>query len=104
MMERVTVSIARQARLALALAALMAFGSVPAGAQVFGENKVQYERLEWSVLETPHLRLHYYAQEESLARRLVAVAESVAVEFDGRFRMGQHRPIPILLYSAHHVF
>jgi Tol biopolymer transport system component len=98
------MSIARQARLALALVALMALGAAPAGAQVFGENKVQYERLEWSVLETPHVRLHYYAQEESLARRLAAVAESVCVEYDGRFRMSAHRPIPILLYSAHHVF
>ena len=76
----------------------------PASAQVFGKNKVQYEPLEWSVLETTHLRLHYYAEEESLARRLVVVAESVCVEFDGRFRLPPRRPIPFLLYSVHHLF
>ena len=59
----------------------------PSAAQVFGKNKVQYEPLEWSVLETPHLRLHYYAEEESLARHLVVYAESVCVEYDGRFRL-----------------
>ncbi|MGH7644091.1 MAG: BamA/TamA family outer membrane protein, partial [Gemmatimonadales bacterium] len=98
------MSIARPARLVLTLAVLTALGATPAAAQVFGKNKVQYEPLEWSVLETPHLRLHCYAQEESLARRLAAVAESVCVEYDVRFRMPSHRPIPILLYSAHHVF
>src|SRR5206468_12035059 len=35
-----------------------------ASAQSFGKNKVHYEQLEWSVLETPHLRLHFYTEEE----------------------------------------
>jgi hypothetical protein len=35
----------------------------PAAAQSFGKNKVHYEQLEWAVLETPHLRLHYYTEE-----------------------------------------
>src|SRR5207247_2750742 len=85
---------------------LVALGihAVPASAQVFGKNKVQYEPLDWSVLETPHLRLHYYAEEESLARHLAAFAESVCVVFDGRFRLAPRRHIPILLYSVHHLF
>ena len=73
-------------------------------AQTFGKNKVQYEPLRWAVLETPHLRLHYYAEEESLARRLAADAESVCVEYDRRFRIEFRHSIPILLYSAHQLF
>lgn len=76
----------------------------PAAAQGFGENKVQYESLDWRVLETPHLRVHYYAQEESLARSLTAFAESVAVEYDARFRVVPKSRIPLLLYSTHHLF
>ncbi len=98
------MSIARPARLALCLIAVVAIGASPAAGQVFGKNKVQYEPLDWSVLETPHLRLHYYAQEESLARRLAPVAESVCVEFNRRFRISSRQPVPFLLYSAHHVF
>ena len=56
------------------------------------------------MLETPHLRLHYYAEEESLARHLVVYAESVCVEYDGRFRLPQRAPVPFLLYSVHHLF
>ncbi len=90
---------------AAVLPALFLFIAVPAAqGQGFGKNKVQYESLDWSVLETPHLRLHYYAAEESLARRLAAFAESVCVVFDARFRMELKRPIPILLYSVHHLF
>jgi hypothetical protein len=75
-----------------------------AHAQSFGKNKVHYEQLQWSVLETPHLRLHFYAQEESLARSLSAFAESVTVEYDQRFRLAPKSKVPLLLYSTHHLF
>ncbi len=95
----------RFARL-LAFAALLILPLLArtASAQSFGKNKVHYESLEWAVLETPHLRVHYYAQEESLARRITAFAESAAVEFDGRFRVQFRQRIPLLLYSTHHLF
>jgi hypothetical protein len=93
----------RRALLALALLALTA-APRGAAAQSFGRNKVHYETLEWSVLETPHLRVHYYAQEESLARAMAAFAESATVEYDRRFAMRPRRRIPLLVYSAHHLF
>lgn len=86
----------------LALALLLA--AAPAVAQGFGKNKVQYEPLDWAVLETPHLRLHYYAEEESLARRLTVFAESVCVEYDRRFSVKPRTRVPFLLYSVHHLF
>lgn len=89
---------------AAAMTAVVLSTAAPASGQGFGKNKVQYESLDWSVLETPHLRLHYYAAEESLARRLAAFAESVCVVFDARFRLEPKRQIPILLYSHHHLF
>jgi hypothetical protein len=95
---------ARQALATFAFASLIALVASPSAAQTFGKNKVQYEPLDWGVLETPHLRLHFYAEEESLARRLATHAESVCVEFDRRFRIEFKRPIAILFYSAHHLF
>lgn len=97
---------ARACRWAVAAAAalLLAAGAREAGAQSFGQNKVHYRTPRWSVLVTPHVRLHYYAEEESLARNLAAFAESVAVEFDGRFAMKPRKPIPVLLYSTHLLF
>src|SRR5438128_10595122 len=89
---------------ASALSAAVLLASASAGAQGFGKNKVQYESLEWSVLETPHLRLHYYAEEESLARSLAAFAESVTVEYAQRFRIRPRPKVPLLFYSTHHLF
>jgi hypothetical protein len=87
-----------------ALVLLLVFAAVPAGAQGFGKNKVQYESLHWAVLETPHVRLHFYAEEEPLARRAAALAESVCVRYDARFRVQPRARVPLLLYSAHHLF
>jgi hypothetical protein len=87
----------------LALGLALAF-TREAGAQSFGQNKVHYESPRWAVLETPHVRLHYYAEEESLARGLAAYAESVSVEYDGRFHVTPRHRIPVLLYSTHHQF
>jgi hypothetical protein len=81
---------------AAALSALILLAiSPPASAQGFGKNKVQYESLDWSVLETD-LRLHYYAAEESLARRLAAFANTCVV-FDGRFSISAEDPDLALL-------
>src|SRR5262245_2854954 len=86
------------------IALFLCLAASPAAAQSFGKNKVQYAALDWSVLETPHLRLHYYAEEESLARKLAVYAESVCVEYDHRFRLERRAPVPFLLYSVHHLF
>uniref|UniRef100_A0A832HZK3 Bacterial surface antigen (D15) domain-containing protein n=1 Tax=Eiseniibacteriota bacterium TaxID=2212470 RepID=A0A832HZK3_UNCEI len=94
----------RHRRRAAVLILLGLLAAAPAAAQGFGKNKVQYDALEWAVLETPHVRLHYYAEEESLARRLAVFAESVCVEFDARFRIEPKRRVPVLLYSHHHLF
>ena len=87
-----------------ALAVALIASATPCVAQSFGKNKVQYEPLDWAVLETPHVRLHFYAEEESLARRVAALAESTCVAFDTRFRIAPRHQVPILLYSTHHLF
>lgn len=94
----------RRMRRTFGLSVLLFALATPAFGQGFGKNKVHYEPLDWAVLETKHLRLHYYAQEESLARRLVTFAESVCVEFDERFRLEPSSQVPFLLYSSHHLF
>src|SRR5262249_27908192 len=94
----------RWQRLAWLGALLLIVGAGAAKAQSFGKNKVHYEPLEWSVLETPHLRLHFYTEEESLARALSTFAESVTVEYDHRFRFSPRARVPLLLYSTHHLF
>jgi len=95
----------RAGRVLPVLAVILALAAPSrASAQSFGQNKVHYETLEWSVFETAHLRVHYYAREESLARGLTAFAESVAVEYDRRFALKPRQKVPLLLYSTHPLF
>ena len=89
--------------LATSLSTLLA--AAPATAQgVFGKNKIQYEHRDWFVLKTPHTEIFYYPEEEELARRVAALAESTCVEFDSTFHLTLEKPIPILLYASHQDF
>ena len=58
---------------ALAVSAMAA----PLGAQpnLFGQNQVQYDRLEWRVLETDHFQIHYYPAIGELTPDIAKLAE-----------------------------
>lgn len=95
-------------KLALVLSSAVAFlalGAACGEAQgLFGKNKIAWQRLDWRVLQTPHVEVYFYPEEEGLARQLAAIAESTAAEFDTTFRMRPRQPIPILFYSSHQLF
>jgi surface antigen Omp85-like protein/WD40 repeat protein len=85
---------------AVALAALLIVAS-PAGAQYFGRNKVQYDRFEFRVLETPHFDIHYYAGERDAVLQAARMAERwydrLSAALDHKFDRRQ----PIILYASH---
>jgi Tol biopolymer transport system component len=74
--------------------------AVSADAQYFGRNKVQYQRFEFRVLETPHFNLHYYDDEADAAQLAARLAERwyerLSVLFDHAFSERQ----PIILYAS----
>ena len=86
--------------LAAALAVLL-YLAPNASAQSFGQNKVQYDRFSFEVLETPHFNVHYYAEEKDAATMAARLAERwydrLSVVFDHRFDRRQ----PIVLYASH---
>jgi len=75
--------------------------SAPAGAQYFGRNKVQYDRFDFAILQTPHFDVYYYASEQSAAHVAAELAERwyarLSAELDHRFARRQ----PIILYASH---
>ena len=84
------------------LAALLLLGSsVPAFAQYFGRNKVQYERFDFKVLATEHFDIYYYPDEEAA----VALAARMAERWHARLtKVLQHElrgRQPLILYAAH---
>ena len=48
-----------------------------ASAQYFGQNKVQYRRLDFSVIQTEHFDVYYYAAEWEAALDAARMAERI---------------------------
>jgi hypothetical protein len=72
-----------------------------AGAQYFGRNKVQYEALEFRVLETPHFDIYFYPETREAVEHAARLAERwyerLSRALDHEFRERQ----PIVLYASH---
>ena len=89
-------------RVFLPLATIAVLALPPAaGAQYFGQNKVQYERFDFKVLKSEHFDIYYYPEEEAavqLAARMAErwyarLAKVLGHELSGRQ--------PLVLYAAH---
>ena len=89
----------------LALAALLAaLGPVPARAQWFGQNKVQYNQFQWSYYRTPHFDI-YFPQGADLIAQFAArhveemyrsVSKTVGHKLSAR--------VPMILHNSHAEF
>jgi Tol biopolymer transport system component len=92
----------RGARLFLALGCLaMLFAAGAAEAQYYGQNKVQYRRHDWRTIRSEHFEVFYDAGLDSLAFRVLDLAEKSAVYLSGHMGHTLTRRIPIILYASH---
>jgi len=73
-------------------------------AQYFGQNKMRYKSLKFSVYETPHFNLHYYVENDSLVRWLARESEVWYELHQQVFRDTFLRKNPIILYANHPEF
>ncbi|MCC7415662.1 MAG: PD40 domain-containing protein [Acidobacteria bacterium] len=94
-------------RTAVAIAVLFVstvVAAVPARAQYFGRNKVQYGRFDFQVLETPHFDVYYYPAEKDAAAIASIMAErwyeKLSTMLEHTFASRQ----PIILYASHSHF
>jgi hypothetical protein len=85
-----------------ALTALTAF-TAPAHAQffAFGQNKVQYRRLDWKIIRGPHVDLYYYPAEAELAPAALAYAEASYDTLSIQFGHEVAARIPLIVYASH---
>ncbi len=90
----------RRAALAATLLAALA---TPAAAQffTFGQNKIQYRKLEWRVLRGPHVDLYYYPAEAELAPAALAYAEASYDTLSVQFGHDVAPRIPLIIYASH---
>ncbi|MFL5447422.1 MAG: hypothetical protein ACJ8AX_02665 [Gemmatimonadales bacterium] len=90
-------------RLALAVLALLCTHAVPARAQffAFGQNKIQYRKLDWRVMKGPHVDLYYYSAEVDLAPAALAYAEASYDTLSVQFGHTVTRRVPLIVYASH---
>ncbi len=87
-------------RLAWQIAAIVTVVPVAAGAQYFGQNKVQYSKFDFKVLETEHFDLYYYEVERNAAVDVARMAERSYVELSTVLRHQFRERKPIILYAS----
>ena len=86
-----------------AVLALLCAGAVPARAQffAFGQNKIQYRKLDWRVMKGPHVDLYYYSAEADLAPASLAYAEASYDTLSVQFGHTVPTRIPLIVYASH---
>ena len=78
-----------------------AFAAAPARAQgYFGQNQVQYDRFDWSIINTEHFQVFYYPEEARAAKDAARMAERAYARLsrvlDHQFREKK----PIMLFAS----
>ncbi|HEY6866266.1 MAG TPA: hypothetical protein VI792_03350, partial [Candidatus Eisenbacteria bacterium] len=90
---------------ALVLTAVaLAAAARPAGAQYFGQNKIQYRSYDWRSITSDHFEVYYYSGLDSLAMRVLDLAEKANVMLSARMGHKLGRRVPIILYGSHNQF
>jgi hypothetical protein len=67
----------------------------------FGQNKIQYRKLDWRVLKGPHVDLYYYSAETELAPPALAYAEASYDTLSVQFGHSVASRIPLIVYASH---
>jgi hypothetical protein len=92
----------RLVRILSVLSVLSAF-SAPADAQffAFGQNKIQYRKLNWRIIRGPHVDLYYYPAEAELAPAALAYAEASYDTLSLQFGHDVAARVPLIVYASH---
>ena len=92
-----------QAWRCLLVLALFTVAAESASAQffAFGQNKIQYRRLNWRTIRGPHVDLYYYPAEAELAPAALAYAEASYDTLALQFGHDVAARVPLIIYASH---
>ena len=87
-----------------ALAAALALAALPARAQYFGRNAVQWEHQKFEVLKTAHFDVYYYAEGRDAAEQVGRMAERWNTRLSRILGHEMKERQPVILYASHAQF
>jgi hypothetical protein len=70
----------------------------------FGQNKIVYDRFNWSIYHSTHFDVFFYDQEKDALQKVVDVAESAYDELSRKFNFQITKKIPLIFYHTHSAF
>lgn len=70
----------------------------------YGKNKIQYEKIEWSVIESKHFDIHYVKGQDEFGKLTVLLAENAYFHLYNFFKQPLKNRIPIIVYSSKQEF
>ena len=93
----------RMARYLSVLSVLSVLFVLPLHAQffAFGQNKIQYRKLDWRIMRGPHVDLYYYPAEAELAPAALAYAEASYDTLAIQFGHEVAARVPLIVYASH---
>src|SRR5262249_43829800 len=94
-------SSASHARAVLLIVSLATLAAVPASAQYFGQNKVQYKKFDFRVLKTDHFDIYYYPAEQDGIDVAARLAERWRARLEKLLAHQLRGRQPLVLYASH---
>jgi Tol biopolymer transport system component len=76
----------------------------PLQGQYFGQNKVQYRRLDFAIIQTEHFDLYYHAGEREAALDAARMAERAYARLSRVLNHQYRERQPLILYASHTEF
>jgi WD40 repeat protein len=93
----------RMARYLSVVSVFSVLAVLPLHAQffAFGQNKIQYRKLDWRIIRGPHVDLYYYPAEAELATAALSYAEQSYDTLALQFGHDVAARIPLIVYASH---
>lgn len=83
---------------------LFLFSALPAAAQYFGRNHVQYERFDFNVLQTNHYDIYHYLNNDTTINNFALMSERWYYRHQAILRDTLNEKNPVFIYKNHSDF
>jgi hypothetical protein len=70
----------------------------------FGQNKIVYDKFDWSIYRSTHFQIYFYQSEKDSLQKVASFAESAYDELSRSLNYQIPHPIPLIFYATHAEF
>jgi len=90
----------KKGKITLCLAVFFFLCTIPLHAYYYGKNKIQPEKIEWSVYESQHFDVHFVKGNDEFGQLTLLMAENAYYQLNEFFQQPLKNRIPLIVYSS----